>query len=179
MQIPIFDEILLNFLSCTNPYLPTFFTINPNLIYLYVIFAMTYFIYKRDMRNFLLYLANFIIALFTVTALKEIINRPRPNTMFRTDPSFPSRHSFTSMFTLNFLYPHITGVKRYVLVVYSLLIPLSRLYLGLHYPSDIMIGGLLGLLFPRLVPEKYAFMILNSFQKFFSVNKRLVKKIKH
>ena len=59
------------------------------------------------------------------------------------DTSFPSNHA-TAAFaiaTAVLLYNRTMGV---VLLVVAALIGLSRVYVGLHYPGDVLVGALLG-----------------------------------
>jgi len=90
---------------------------------------------------------------FTTTALKLAFNRDRP---FVTYPyldkqaeagsySFPSGHTssaFTLATSLSMAYP-----KWYVIVpsyVYACAAGYSRMHLGVHYPSDVLAGALVG-----------------------------------
>lgn len=91
--------------------------------------------------------------LVTNVALKNIIARPRPfninNTLIPLIPkphdfSFPSGHtaaSFASAFVYYRMAPKKYGVAALVLAA---LIGLSRLYLGVHYPSDVIGGFFIG-----------------------------------
>jgi undecaprenyl-diphosphatase len=88
--------------------------------------------------------------------LKFFIHRPRPNLMplvHETSYSFPSGHSMNSFIfyaTLAYLFYHFTKKKRLsiVLAIFAailiLLIGLSRIYLGAHYPSDVLAGYVAG-----------------------------------
>lgn len=97
-----------------------------------------------------------------VYALKELVARPRPAaplyTFLETSYSFPSGHAAFSValyvFILWIMYKtlpaarkHITTVAVTVLVVG---IGFSRLYLGVHYPSDVIAGYILGGIFVLL-----------------------------
>ncbi len=90
--------------------------------------------------------------------LKQWIDRPRQDVVPRLSEafttSFPSGHSFLSTvvyLTLGSLLAAViprVAVKIYVLavaVVLSVIIGLSRLYLGMHYPTDILAGWMAGL----------------------------------
>jgi undecaprenyl-diphosphatase len=91
------------------------------------------------------------------SVLKQLIARPRPTVIPRlvevSESSYPSGHSFaaTSFYLLlMFLaFRHYPSAKaRGVLLACALVlitgVCLSRLYLGVHYPSDVLGGALLG-----------------------------------
>ena len=92
--------------------------------------------------------------------VKPIVDRTRPWVIFEEvvrlvpdpgDPSFPSGHSANSMATAFAILLNSArcGVKRYwgvILVILAVLIALSRLYLGVHFPSDVLVGILFGIL---------------------------------
>jgi membrane-associated phospholipid phosphatase len=83
------------------------------------------------------------------TALKLVIRRVRPQlpdlpplTSTPTQYSFPSAHSSTS-FAAALAYSRM-GLPTVPLYALAKGLALSRLYLGVHYPSDIVAGAVLG-----------------------------------
>lgn len=92
------------------------------------------------------------------SVLKIAFNRPRPDVFpWRTEhvgvASFPSGHAMTSIVvygTLAFLIARLAPtvwLKRMVWTVAMLVVlvvGLSRLYLGVHYPSDVLAGFVVG-----------------------------------
>lgn len=98
-------------------------------------------------------------ALLTNVALKNIVARPRPFDLTETiipliakphDYSFPSGHtcaSFASALICYRMLPKKYGIPA---VILAALIALSRLYVGVHYPTDV-IGGFLVAFFASTV----------------------------
>ena len=97
---------------------------------------------------------SLIVSHLIVHVIKRITNRPRPYITLKNiteasipfEPySFPSGHTtaaFSLAVTLT-LYTPIWELECLFLALASL-IGLSRVYLGVHYPSDVLIGGLIG-----------------------------------
>lgn len=106
-----------------------------------------------------LLLGSAIGATLLNTGLKYAFDRARPDVVAHlvnaTSPSFPSGHALLSTaiyLTLGALlareFPNPV-LQRYFLsvaVVLALLIGLSRIYLGVHWPSDVMAGWIIGAL---------------------------------
>jgi undecaprenyl-diphosphatase len=93
------------------------------------------------------------------SVMKLFFNRPRPHLFPWRVPyagfsSFPSGHSMTSMVcyaTLAYLIARLVPsvfLRRFTFGVAALiivLIGLSRMYLGVHYPTDVLAGFMMGL----------------------------------
>jgi undecaprenyl-diphosphatase len=98
-------------------------------------------------------LLTVIIADSTNYLLKELFDRPRPTSRF-TEPepllqppssdSFPSGHAATS-FACATVIAAAAPQLRVPLYVLAALIAWSRVYIGVHYPLDVVGGALYGL----------------------------------
>jgi undecaprenyl-diphosphatase len=96
-----------------------------------------------------------------VYALKFLINRKRPLEFLDAfsrlsqgpgevlDPGFPSAHTLYAFMMATLL---ATWFPRYRIIFYVAagLIGWTRIYLGLHFPTDVVVGGLLGYGITRL-----------------------------
>jgi undecaprenyl-diphosphatase len=115
----------------------------------------------------LLGLAALLLANVAVYLLKIIIAEPRPfNVLSHVDLlvseseiySFPSGHSassFAVMIVIGLKYRlHIKGKAYrllYPLLAFAALIAFSRVYIGVHYPLDVVFGAIVGILSAVLV----------------------------
>ena len=115
--------------------------------------------------------SNLVIITVLNQLLKRILQRPRP-TEFRiieeTGYSFPSGHSMVSMafygYLIYLIYKYVENryVKWISIVLLSSLIctiGVSRIYLGVHYTSDVL-GGF-------LVSISYLILFISTVNKFF------------
>jgi len=97
------------------------------------------------------------IAIVLNYGIKLLVRRPRP-VLEGLPPlggapsslSFPSAHALSSFAVATAMYrvdPATAGA-----LVIALAISLGRPYLGMHYPSDVLVGAVLGVLLGLIVP---------------------------
>lgn len=121
--------------------------------------------------------SQFVDGVLTLT-LKKAINRPRPYTTypqliepykFYVDKSFPSGHTslaFSTATAITLKYP-----KWYIIApsyIWAASVGYSRMNLGVHYPSDVIAGAVLG------AGSAYVTLLMNDWLWEKKVNKKLL-----
>ena len=133
--------------------------------------TITLFILIRNKKIGLSIFSNLVIITILNQLLKRILQRPRP-TEYRiieeTGYSFPSGHSMISMAFYGYLiyliykYAKNKYIKWTSIILLSILIcsiGISRIYLGVHYTSDVL-GGF-------LISISYLIIYISAVKKFF------------
>jgi len=124
---------------------------------LVTLFAVGYLLTLNKWRNALMLLVATLGGTAISEGLKMGFNRPRPDLVAHivetTSMSFPSGHAMLSAVTYLTLGALIArtqekrSLRGYVLgaaILVTLLIGLSRIYLGVHWPTDVLAGWCLG-----------------------------------
>ena len=87
--------------------------------------------------------------------IKNIVQRPRPYVTFTdlqiiipqpSEFSFPSGHTSSSFASAAVFYRHLPKKFGVPAVILAALIGFSRLYVGVHYPTDVLAGAVMGIL---------------------------------
>jgi len=111
---------------------------------------------KKRKRESILFSCIFIMGVVINFLLKMMYQRPRPELsplVHMSSFSFPSGHAMNAFIfysILSFFVWHLTHKKRLTILVSCIsacliiLIGLSRVYLGVHYPSDVLAGYVTG-----------------------------------
>lgn len=126
---------------------------------LLVIGSMYLFKAKKLRRHFIPMVLSVAVSGAAVNIIKPIVNRPRPANYFAgadievhtpkgtpSDKSFPSGHTqaaFGAATYLSCLYPAASPI----FLGLAALTGLSRIAIGVHYPLDVLVGALFGIVF--------------------------------
>lgn len=125
------------------------------------ILAMTaviivFLVWKKHQKEAVLFLTVLVMGLAINMSLKVLIQRPRPNLaplIVESSYSYPSGHAMNSFVfygMIAFYVYRFTRNKRASLVIGTvcamlvLMIGFSRVYLGVHYPTDVLAGYIAG-----------------------------------
>lgn len=150
-------------------------------LYLLVIFLIFKFYRKKGWMVFLVFVLAITLSDQTCNLLKNSVQRLRPshteaiatdihlvqkpdgNRYFGGQYGFPSAHSANSMSLAFLIIFFLSKGKKWVAVAaiaWSLLMAYTRLYLGVHYPLDILCGFILG--------SCYALLLVFIYKKWLS-----------
>lgn len=106
------------------------------------------------------YVLAIIITYMIAFSLKYLVNRPRPFEILNITPlvsasssSFPSMHTFFIFAALPFIYFTFPKYK-YLTLTIAILIAFSRIFVGVHYLSDVLFGATFGFLLGYYIYRK-------------------------
>jgi undecaprenyl-diphosphatase len=165
--IKMFDYFVLHYLNVDlgNPVLDQFWLTITQLhkfavvqygVFPLVLAALAYIYRARSIKILVaLALALGLADAFSYRVVKHIVDRPRPfqnseiSSWLRKvgeahGPSFPSNHAANSFAAASVLTWYFPGVG-YLFYIFAGLIALSRIALGVHYPTDVIAGAGLGI----------------------------------
>lgn len=159
-QVNFFDLTISHFIqSFRTPWLTVvmyFLTfLGGDVIVIGTVLISSVFLWKKQRSQALFFLFTVMMGFAMNLTVKQLVARPRPanplyHEMFY---SFPSAHAMTSFIfyaVLVFGIFHYTRKKRLSLIMGLVMIVLvgfigiSRIYLGVHYPSDVLGGFVAG-----------------------------------
>ncbi len=150
----VYEQFIINdFLTSIMVFI-TFFGEAKTIFYITILLLL--FLKKRKYK--IMIVINSLIGLNVFHTLKIIIKRPRPtgiNLVDVTGYSFPSGHTYMTIIFYGLLLYLINTNKEkikcknllnIILVLIIITVPISRVYLGVHYASDTIAGFTLGLI---------------------------------
>ena len=172
-QIASLDtSILLSILSLRSAPLDIFFSAITQLGSLFFLFLIGLALLAKDRKAGAKFLFGFAINLAVIFFLKQFFLRPRPFEVLQNiipldtenSSSFPSGHSANAFFGASLL---SQKYKKFSIAFYliAILIAFSRIYAGVHYPTDVLFGAVEGFLFGRFWIKNFDFDKLRK--KFF------------
>jgi len=151
----LFDfQILAIIGSIKNPVLDSIFSVllfiqkEPYFeIWLFLFMFILFFTQKKK-GNFLKFAISFIIAGLISLFFKTVTARSRPISLEKN--SFPSGHSSLIFTTFPFIKNKTFQI---IWLIFSILLVLTRVYMGLHFLSDIIAGFIIGYGISTLLKE--------------------------
>ena len=154
MDLTIMHWITQAFQSPVMTAVMRFITGWGNLGALWIGFACYFYFIKKDRRT-AVFLLLAVVLTWTLNDLliKQLVDRPRPFMTHTelpalvtqpTSSSFPSGHTATSFAAMMILFA-CGGHYRWLGLGSAVLIAFSRIYLHVHYPSDVLAGCLVGI----------------------------------
>lgn len=118
--------------------------------------AVAFFLFVRvsPQVSYVFVLSSLLLWLF-VEAIKAVLRRERPFTGLKDvrvvgtrarGKSFPSGHTSQAFYTATLLHAYLDGNILAHLIIYALalVVGITRMYLGMHYPRDVIAGATLG-----------------------------------
>ena len=127
-----------------------------------IIFIILFFILKKNISFLKQILMLYAIQSSIVYCLKYLIQRERPFHFLQLpligsgeilDPSFPSAHA-TYVFMMATILSYWFPRYRPLFIIIATFICWTRVYLYLHYPTDVIAGALLGYIITRIYLRK-------------------------
>ena len=144
----------------------------------WIALAVFMLFFSRTRKTGLMMGLALVIGLVTVNLMiKPIVGRIRPYELKEGmeilidglhDGSFPSGHTLASFEAAGVLMIRERNRFGYPALVLAILIAFSRLYLYVHYPTDVLVGIILGLFYAFI-----AYFVINYFFKKFDLDKKL------
>jgi undecaprenyl-diphosphatase len=168
-HFPFFDELMW-YLSKDWPTI--------TLVILFLIYIYRKFNGKTCLSALLGFVLVFACTDLSTNTTKNLVKRYRPTHNTEIGPQvhivheykggkygFFSAHAANTFGVITYLFflsKHLGWRRRYLYFLYPMVVCYSRMYLGVHYPSDILVGACNGILFGTLL----YFITIKHFIKF-------------
>ncbi|PKA82289.1 undecaprenyl-diphosphatase [Ulvibacter sp. MAR_2010_11] len=148
-------------------------------LFAFLVFLIFY--YCRGKQGFIVFgflLLTFSVTLFVTDFTKELVGRLRPNNVEAfaeliralqkpTTFSFFSGHASSSFSITTFVVLVLRKHTKWIYFVYlwPLIFIMSRIYVGVHYPSDLFVGALVGTTFAVVFYRFYSHLTAYLFRR--------------
>jgi membrane-associated phospholipid phosphatase len=173
MSLPDIDTLLFFFINTrlANTLFDIWMPFITGKSYLFYLPLFTWLVFKERRKALvalMLGVASLLLADWSGHMLKEVIERARPCYALEgvrllvgcgKAYSMPSNHA---VIAFAFIFPFYLMFKsrvRYLFLAVALLVGFSRVYVGVHYPSDVVAGAVLGVVIALSVLKCYALLL--------------------
>ena len=153
-----------------------FYYISNRFVWIPLYLLLAFFLFRRYRKKAWILLAAVVLSIFlsdqSCNLIKRTVERPRPShetelvgqvhlvsepdgTLYKGGPyGFPSSHAANAMALALIVVAFLTREKKLwtvLMLCWVLLVSYSRIYLGVHYPGDIVVGWCVGALWSGLI----------------------------
>ena len=153
-----------------------FYYISNRFVWIPLYLLLSFFLFRRYRKKAWILLAAVVLSVFlsdqSCNLIKRTVERPRPShetelvdqvhlvsepegTLYKGGPyGFPSSHAANAMALALIVVAFLTREKKLwtvLMLCWVLLVSYSRIYLGVHYPGDIVVGWCVGALWSGLI----------------------------
>ncbi len=166
------DNYVLSSLPTTNSIVIVLFSASANLVVTTIVILLiavwSKIKYGRIVSSILILIASYVLSMMLVLLLKPLTGFLRPGEDIAHDSfiaallnadyfAFPSGHTVRATVLSCFALSSFERKTRYIMLMYPIIIGISRMMLGVHYLSDIVGGILLGLFTYNLLEYTYPY----------------------
>lgn len=125
----------------------------------WVLIPALLFVFMFQRKRLKLFVFSVALESLTVSLLKPLFDAPRPASMLKDvylleslyHRSFPSGDTAMAFLLARFFSQRAPFILKLLLFAYAFLIAYGRVYLGVHFPLDVISGALVGIFSYKLV----------------------------